>query len=227
MTRAGEAGGPDRARRRLPVAGASTIAVGVALVVAAAIMGWRMTRGVSEFGPAVAAAPASAAPAPAVSIAAGGLPSVAASTPPVRLRIAAIGIDATVVATGLNTETSEVDVPKSVDTVGWYRFGPDLAASRGSVVIAGHVDSATQGGGAFFRLRDLRPGDEVTVAGSDGATRTFSVVSREVFEKAAVPLDQLFARDGPPRLTLITCGGAFDASSRHYRDNVVVTAQPV
>jgi sortase (surface protein transpeptidase) len=95
------------------------------------------------------------------------------------------------------------------------------------VVIAGHVDSATQGGGAFFRLRDLRPGDEVTVAGSDGATRTFSVVSREVFEKAAVPLDQLFARDGPPRLTLITCGGAFDASSRHYRDNVVVTAQPV
>jgi hypothetical protein len=28
-------------------------------------------------------------------------------------------------------------------------------------------------------------------------------------------------------LTLITCGGPFDARTRHYRDNVVVTAEPV
>jgi len=27
-------------------------------------------------------------------------------------------------------------------------------------------------------------------------------------------------------LRLVTCGGEFDASRRHYRDNVVVTAVP-
>lgn len=32
---------------------------------------------------------------------------------------------------------------------------------------------------------------------------------------------------GSPRLTLITCGGPFDAEARHYRDNIVVTAVPV
>jgi hypothetical protein len=39
-------------------------------------------------------------------------------------------------------------------------------------------------------------------------------------------LDKYFARDGAVRLTLITCGGPFDQDTRHYRDNVVVTAVP-
>ena len=40
-------------------------------------------------------------------------------------------------------------------------------------------------------------------------------------------LDQLFTRSGPPRLTLITCGGPFLPEFRSYRDNVVVVAEPV
>jgi hypothetical protein len=31
----------------------------------------------------------------------------------------------------------------------------------------------------------------------------------------------------PPRLTLVTCGGAFDPVARAYQDNVVVTAEPL
>jgi hypothetical protein len=37
---------------------------------------------------------------------------------------------------------------------------------------------------------------------------------------------EVFAAGGPPRLVLITCGGAFDRSTRHYADNVVVFADP-
>jgi hypothetical protein len=42
-----------------------------------------------------------------------------------------------------------------------------------------------------------------------------------------LPLDRLFAREGPPRLTLITCGGPFLAEFGSYRDNVVVVAEPL
>jgi len=34
----------------------------------------------------------------------------------------------------------------------------------------------------------------------------------------------LFARTGQPRLTLITCGGAFNRTTRSYDNNIVVTA---
>lgn len=37
---------------------------------------------------------------------------------------------------------------------------------------------------------------------------------------------QLFTRDGPPRLALITCTGDFDPELGHYADNLVVLAAP-
>jgi len=46
------------------------------------------------------------------------------------------------------------------------------------------------------------------------------------FPKDTAPLAELFARSGQPRLTLITCGGSFDAAGGSYRDNVVITAVP-
>ncbi len=157
----------------------------------------------------------------------GELPAGAEVVPPVGLRIPTIGVTATVNAVGINPQTSEFEVPPSVDRVGWYRYGPGLAAPAGSVVIAGHVDSSTQGEGAFFRLRELDQGDRLTVTGSDGQDRTYRVIAREEYQKTMIPLDRYFARDGDQRLTLITCGGPFDADTRRYRDNLVVTAVPV
>ena len=133
---------------------------------------------------------------------------------------------ATVNPVGVNDATNEFEVPPSVDQVGWYRFGPGLEAEAGSVVIAGHVDGADQGRGAFFRLRELAEGDQLTVAGEDGERREFRVVAREEYAKTKIPLERYFARDGEPRLTLITCGGPFDAGIRSYRDNIVGTAVP-
>jgi hypothetical protein len=36
----------------------------------------------------------------------------------------------------------------------------------------------------------------------------------------------LFASGGARRLVLVTCGGAFDAATHQYADNVLVTAVP-
>ncbi|MFG1883483.1 class F sortase [Micromonospora sp. NPDC049102] len=185
--------------------------------------------GVQEATALASASPSTAAPTaavPPVPVIAGDLPAGAEIVPPVRLVISEIGVTATVNAVGINARTNEFEVPPSVDQVGWYRYGPGLEADAGSVVIAGHVDSATQGKGAFFRLRELDQGDTLTATGSDGRARRYQVVAREEYAKTRIPLDRYFARDGKPRLTLITCGGPFDAKARKYRDNIVVTAVP-
>lgn len=145
---------------------------------------------------------------------------------PTSLTIGSAGIAARVVAVGVDGRGGTV-IPERVDTVGWYRFGPRPGAGAGSVVLVGHVDSAQQGEGAFFRLRSVRQGAVVSVSGTGGRLFRYRVVGRQEYPKTSVPLAALFSRTGAPRLTLITCGGSFDRSVRHYRDNIVVTAIPI
>jgi hypothetical protein len=150
----------------------------------------------------------------------------AALVAPVSLRINAIGVGAAVAPTGVDTQTGLIAVPSDVDTLGWYRFSQDLDTTAGSIVIVGHVDSADQGPGALFNLSRVSVGDELIATGTDGRDRRFRVVAREQYPKPSVPLGRIFARDGSPRLTLVTCGGRFDEHDRSYLDNLVVTAVP-
>jgi LPXTG-site transpeptidase (sortase) family protein len=118
-------------------------------------------------------------------------------------------------------------VPQDVNTVGWYRFGSGPGSAAGSSVLSGHVDDRVQGRGAFFELVDLAEGDPVEVTLDDGTVVGYRVVRVERVDKSALPVERVFARDGAPRLTLVTCGGEFDPAARSYRENVVVTAEPV
>ncbi|MGK5682300.1 class F sortase [Actinoplanes sp. URMC 104] len=197
--------------------------VGAVLAATAGAVVWR-SRPAADFGTPVSAAPASAAAAVRVRVDDGRLPARTGADAPARLRIPALDLDASVEAVGIDPRTGDFAVPPSVDRVGWYRYGPGFAARTGSIVIAGHVDSAAEGEGAFFRLGSLEAGDVVTLTAADGRARSFEVLARERFRKTAIPLERYFARDGAVRLTLITCGGPFDAATGHYRDNVVVTA---
>jgi Sortase domain len=144
---------------------------------------------------------------------------------PVRMVVPALGVDTAVDPVGVEPD-GQMTIPAEVDRVGWYRFGP-APGDGGSAVIAGHVDDREQGLGAMAPLRDADVGDEVTLTDAAGTTTTWRVVSREVIQKQVLPLDRLFARDGPPRLTLITCGGPFLEEFSSYRDNVVVVAEPL
>jgi len=216
--------GAPRWRALLP------LLAGIALLTTFAVAACR-SRPPEPFGSPAVTAPASPAASasapPSVAIRSGSLPTAGTDVAPARLRIGALDLDASVAPVGIDAKTGDFAVPPSVDRVGWYRFGPGFAATAGSIVIAGHVDSADQGEGAFFRLGRLGKDDKITLYDRSGASREFRVVARERYAKSSIPLDRYFARDGSVRLTLITCGGPFDARSRHYRDNVVVTAEPV
>jgi hypothetical protein len=147
--------------------------------------------------------------------------------PPARLSAPAVGIAAAVRAVGVEPGSSAMEIPEDVAVAGWYRFGPAPGEDGGVAIVTAHVDSARAGPGAFFRLRELDPGERVNVELADGRVLAYEVTGREQMAKGAVPSSRLFRRDGPPALALVTCGGDFDPATRHYRDNVVVWARPL
>ena len=177
-----------------------------------------------------------AAPAPAAAVVPTALAATVTATaaasdpgnvaPPARIRLPSLGVDTAVVAVGVDAR-GEMAVPEDVREAGWYRFGPAPGSAAGSSVVSGHVDDKVQGRGAFYRLVDLAVGDPVVVTTAAGADLAFRVSAVRRIPKSTLPVDELFARDGPPHLTLVTCGGAFDRALGSYRDNVVVTALPV
>ena len=144
---------------------------------------------------------------------------------PVSVSIPAIGIEARVLSSGVDDETGQMEVPRSVSDVGWYEYGPS-PGEPGSAVFAAHVDLASQGRGVFFDLRLLSPGDRIMVRYDDGGAAWFTVAARSIYDKEDLPLEAIFSRTGEPVLTLVTCGGGFDSSSSRYDSNVVVYAVP-
>jgi hypothetical protein len=75
----------------------------------------------------------------------------------------------------------------------------------------------------FFRLRELRKGDEIEVGRADGSTR-FTVERVAQYDKRRFPTDEVYYPTLTPALRLVTCGGEFDATAGHYRSNVIVFA---
>lgn len=147
------------------------------------------------------------------------------STPvPVRLEIPAIGVDTGLQRLG-RAGDGTVDVPSGPDQwdeAGWYEEGT-RPGDPGSAVILGHVDSKA-GPAVFYRLRELRRGDRVEVVRAGGSRVTFTVDRVEQYNKRRFPTDDVYYPTLQPMLRLVTCGGAFDRSTGHYTDNVIVFA---
>jgi sortase (surface protein transpeptidase) len=140
---------------------------------------------------------------------------------PVSIALPAAGVEARVVPVGLRPDRT-MEVP-AVDLAGWYEVGP-RPGEAGPAVIVGHVDSRS-GPAVFFRLGELRRGDRIVVGQAGGAARSYVVKRVERSAKVALPVERIWNRTRQPLLRLITCGGSFDRSSGHYRDNVIVFAQ--
>ena len=160
-------------------------------------------------GPIVAP-PQSAPPAPVAS--------------PVSLTIPLIGVKTNLITLGL-AQGGAMQVPSSTTVAGWYTGSP-RPGSIGSAIIVGHIDSET-GPGVFYRLSELRGGDDVFVRRADGTTAEFRVTSIQTYLKDQFPTEQVYGPTPDAELRLITCGGAFDSATRHYLSNIVVYATEV
>jgi len=143
---------------------------------------------------------------------------------PVRVRIAEVDVDVEVRPTGIAKDGS-MELPGTVRRAGWYRFGSTPSDRSGTTVIAAHVDTRSEGLGPFSRLTSVRRGDRIVLTDRAGDDHAYRIISRRLVDRTRLPVDDLFDRDGAPRLVVLTCGGAYDARNG-YRDNVVVIAEP-
>ena len=151
-----------------------------------------------------------------------GAPAAPASaSPATRVVVPAAGIDAALDALGVGSDGA-VEPPADFDRAGWYT-GSVQPGQPGPAVLAGHVDSKT-GPAAFYGLAAVSAGDEVIVHRADGSTVTFRVTSVQQYAKEQLASEVVHGPVAGAELRLITCGGTFDRSSGHYRDNVVVFA---
>lgn len=182
-----------------------------------------------ETGPGSAAAPERTRTVPLVPAAA-RRPATAPDRPaplaPVGLQIPAVDIAVDVVPVGVDDD-GQMEIPESGFDVGWYRYGAAPGQDEGSAVLASHVDTLAEGKGVLARLTDLRAGDLVSVTLEDGNVLDYRVSGRRTVPKAELDVATLFDRSGPERLRLVTCGGPWQPERSSYRDNVIVTAEPV
>jgi sortase family protein len=171
--------------------------------------------------------PASAAartPAPATSSASPAgrpLAEMATAFSPTGVTIPALRVNAPVDPVGV-TAGGALTIPEDPARLGWWIGSATPGSDRGTVLLAGHVDTATDGAGALFKLETLPMGASIDVR-AGAKVVTYRTVARHSYSKRRLP-PELFRADTAARLVLITCGGAFHHGS--YADNVVVYAVP-
>ncbi|MDG4796037.1 class F sortase [Micromonospora sp. WMMD1082] len=151
---------------------------------------------------------------------------VLAASEPVGIEINKIDLAAPVHNVGIAPDGSIAAPPaERAQEAGWYDQGP-TPGQYGPAVIVGHVDTTT-GPAVFHELPDLRAGDRVEVARSDGSVAVFEVDRVGRYDKEQLPADDVFGDFSRPQLRLITCGGRWVGGQTGYADNVVVFASLV
>lgn len=141
---------------------------------------------------------------------------------PFTLTIKAIGVSTSVEQVGVD-KFGNMAIPADPHNVGWY--GPGSAPGQhGNAVIDGHLDWYGMPQGPFYRLNSLKAGDEIDISALDGTSYVFKVAA----PASTVPYNSkpsgLFRTTGNPTLTLITCGGDWDASKQTYTQRQLLNA---
>ena len=162
---------------------------------------------------------------------------------PLQLRIPSLGINAPVLAVGIDAK-NVMDTPAGSandplwQKVFWYRGGA-IPGEPSTATIAGHVDDVLGRPAIFARLKDLRPGNEVAVRDTRTGHEVAFVVSRTVAytlpqTRDRAVLEQIYgdgpvlgqgpepSDDGLAHLTLITCTGHWLGKSGTYDQRLVV-----
>ena len=236
---------PAESRRRPPTGGVGLVAASLVLVLVAGVL-LLTSRYPANTDLAVAQAPAprpvptatapeapapparsarmprmQSSPEPRIVRPAQSAPQAQPAAPPVRVTVPRMQVDRRLVGLSVLNDGT-LAAPEDFDTPGWYREGV-APGDAGPAVIVGHVDSL-EGPAVFFKLETLRPGDKAHVKRSDGTTVTFVIDSVRRVPKDDFPTQQVYGPTQRPELRLITCGGAFDNTTRSYDDNVIAFA---
>jgi len=147
-----------------------------------------------------------------------------------RMSAPAVGIDHAIEEIGITN--NQLDTPKDgVGKVGWYNIY-DKPGFGKNAVFAAHVNYNFKDG-PFARLKEVQPGDQVTIQMADGPAYTYEVIFYQRYDVKTIPMGELIAAADKPAneewITLITCGGRFQQTHENglgeYLDREVVIAK--
>jgi sortase (surface protein transpeptidase) len=148
---------------------------------------------------------------------------------PVELVVDKIGLDAPIEVGTI--ENGIMKDPSGPWVVSWYEQLGKVGEGN-NVVMAGHVDYWDTGPAIFWGVPSLVPGDVIRLVGENGETYEYQVEWSQLFDVATELTPEVIQRDivgdtGQESLTLITCGGEFDAAAGHYLQRHVVRANRI
>jgi LPXTG-site transpeptidase (sortase) family protein len=120
--------------------------------------------------------------------------------------------------------------PTGPEDVAYYDFSqwPGLGGvpgAGGNVVLAGHVDYINYGPAVFWRLHEMKVGDTVEIRMADGTVATYAIEFNKMIEVGDADWTAIVAATGEESITLITCGGEFEAG--HYNNRQIVWGRRV
>lgn len=143
-----------------------------------------------------------------------------------RISIPAIGVDAGLVSVGLDPDGA-MGSPDGPYEVGWYKYGPS-PGENGNALLDGHVDwtnrqTGVPFGAVFWDLKVLKPGARVNI--TDGEREfVYQVTEYRRYRWDDPEGVSVLQPTQDSRITMITCGGQFDRSTRNYSMREVVIA---
>jgi len=145
-----------------------------------------------------------------------------------RLIISNIGVDAPMTMRVVGSD-GVMQNPEGPKDVAWYDFSAISGLGGrpgvgGNTVFSGHVDYHDYGPAVFWDLRKLDPGAEIVIHLRDGSEYKYSVQWNRVIDPASISWNDVVAATPQESVTMITCAGDFDASTRSYDQRRIVWA---
>lgn len=139
------------------------------------------------------------------------------------VQLPALGVDAPIVKVGID-HSERMVVPNNARDIAWLDQGGFPGRTR-NVVLAGHI-SYNRVAGSFNRIKDLQPGDEVTVTVGEKVLR-YRITWNCSFAQDTTLTEHIMGYTHRPSLTLISCGGVFDTAARTHTQRIVVRAEQI
>jgi len=153
-------------------------------------------------------------------------PATAAPKPalPTSVDIPALGVHAThLMPLGLDKngviETPPLSQPM---TLGYYtRSSPPCVPGPNKVPFAliGHIDGNKQRG-VLYNLKNLKPGDTVTIGLDNGQHCTYRINRLAEYGKHNVPFNDVWGPTPDPQIRVVSCGGRYIGPPDYYEDNL-------
>lgn len=145
---------------------------------------------------------------------------------PKRIIIDSLDLRIDVISVGVDPN-GYLETPKDWDVAGWYKNSARPSES-GNMLIDGHYDNSYGNPAAFWKLKNLKSGDKVSILDSYGRSYNYTVVNSYYVDiNDPARLKVLESSGNIPALTLITCGGVWNAAKQTYNERLVVSAELV